>query len=394
MNFKLLIEELLLEEKRIEFLYKQFVETKKLTKQEFDQLVKADPTPQQKYLPALIKWVMYYKKQTKRDLDKRRNEINYRLFFEDLEFKIKSNLELHNRIPSKFKHSDILKYENAEDFNSDGSYVKDNLDYLELQKGREKKVVYEESLKIGETKTYNVYKIPKGRMDLYPASKYFASGTDWCTKGSDQFANYIKMDDLFIFVSKVDPNTKYQLHVEEMQIADKFDDQKLLRHIPDYEEIIKPSELCQTINSSNVIKGHVKSFIKQFQEKYNTVDFNNETVEKLYYDIDDLILGIKDNDYEEIYNIIMAKYENVFIKQSSMSLIQIEEPEIFDFCLNKLNVDLNELMDKAEDFTSTAEWEEYNNQHFDNMVNSLISECVVKHNVANEIRKYYPSFEW
>ena len=51
-------------------------------------------------------------------------------------------------------------------------------------------------------------------------------------------------------------------------------------------------------------------------------------------------------------------------------------------------------MDKAEDFTSTAEWEEYNNQHFDNMVNSLISECVVKHNVANEIRKYYPSFEW
>ena len=51
-------------------------------------------------------------------------------------------------------------------------------------------------------------------------------------------------------------------------------------------------------------------------------------------------------------------------------------------------------INKAEDFTSTAEWEEYNNQHFDNMVNSLISECVVKHNVANEIRKYYPSFEW
>ena len=81
MIFKDILESLLVEESRIEFLKNQSVGQKKLTEKEFDALLQNDPTQNKKYLQVLIKWVLQYKKPVTRDIDKRRNEINYRLFY-------------------------------------------------------------------------------------------------------------------------------------------------------------------------------------------------------------------------------------------------------------------------------------------------------------------------
>jgi hypothetical protein len=394
MIFKDIIESLLVEESRIDFLKNQSVGQKKLTEKEFNTLLDNDPTPNKKYLQVLIKWVLQYKKPVTRDIDKRRNEINYRLFFEDLAYKIKSNLELHNRIPNKFRHVDILKYPTAEDFNSDGAHVKDNTDYLELTKGKQKKVVYEDTFKIGETKTFNVYKLPKGRFDLYPASKYFASGTDWCTKGSDQFENYIKMDELFIFISKVDPTEKYQFHAQEMQLADKFDDQMLVRNIPDYETIVPWFKMCDILHSIPEIKTLVKNFMEEIHTVLKKDQSRDALFNELRNEINNLYDHIKDHAYETIANEVTIKHEKEFLVESSKSLIELREPEIYDYCVNVLGFDLNDLMEKSEDMTSTWEWEEYSDQHFSGMIHKGIEECILVGIVIREIKKTNPDFEW
>lgn len=394
MIFKDILESLLVEESRIEFLKNQSVGQKKLTEKEFDALLQNDPTQNKKYLQVLIKWVLQYKKPVTRDIDKRRNEINYRLFFEDLPYKIKSNLELHNRIPNKFRHVDILKYPSAEDFNSDGAHVKDNTDYLELTKGKEKKVVYEDTFKIGETKTFDVYKLPKGRFDLYPASKYFASGTDWCTKGSDQFENYIKMDDLFIFVSKVDPTEKYQLHVEEMQLADRFDDQMLIRNVPDYEEIVPISGLCNIIHSIPEIKTLVRNFMEEIAVVLKKDQSRDDLFNDLRNEINNLYDHIKDHSFDTISNEVTINYEKEFTIESSKSLIQLREPEIYNYCVNVLNVNLDDLMEKSEDMTNTWEWQEYNDQHFSGLIHKGIEDCILMGVVVKEINKTNPDFLW
>lgn len=392
MNFRETIEEILLTENRIDFFKTQYVDTNKVSQKEFDAIIEGDPTPNKKYIGVLIKWLMFYKKPVKRELDRRRKEIDYRLFFEDLPVKIKSNLELHNRMANKFKHSDIMKYDTAESFNVDGAHVKDNLDYFELQKGREKKVVYEESLKIGETNTFNVYKIPKGRIDLYPASKYFASGTDWCTKGSDQFANYIKSDDLFIFISKVDPTEKYQLHVDEMQFADKFDTDLNLRNIPDYIEIVDQKFMCKIINSSPIVKNHINEFFNILNDyRKETKKQNKKDIES---GIDNLYEDLLNDSFEEISENILAKYEKIFSRETSKSLIKVQVPEIYEFCVNTLKIDMEKLLDDAEDMGSTLEWEDYNNQYYAETINQGIEKCVIVNIVLPEVRKIIPDIKW
>lgn len=403
MNFRETIEEILLTENRIDFFKTQYVDTNKVSQKEFDAIIEGDPTPNKKYIGVLIKWLMFYKKPVKRELDKRRKEIDYRLFFEDLPVKIKSNLELHNRMSNKFKHSDIMKYETAEAFNVDGAHVKDNLDYFELQKGKQKKVVYEESLKIGETQNFNVYKIPKGRIDLYPASKFFASGTDWCTKGSDQFANYIKSDDLFIFINKVDPTEKYQLHIDEKQFADKFDSDLNLRNIPDYIEIVDKNFLCKLINSLGIVKSSTQKFfnnVKEFISNENRVIKTSsgkeiDRIEKeLYKEVEDLYYELIDSAFEEISDGVLAKYEKVFSKETSKSLIKVQVPELYDYCENVLNIDMSKLLDDAEDMGSTFEWEEYNNGYYQQIISEGIDKCVIVNVVLPEMKKIIPNFKW
>jgi hypothetical protein len=75
MIFKDILESLLVEESRIEFLKNQSVGQKKLTEKEFDSLLQNDPTQNKKYLQVLIKWVLQYKKPVTRDIDKRRSKI-------------------------------------------------------------------------------------------------------------------------------------------------------------------------------------------------------------------------------------------------------------------------------------------------------------------------------
>ena len=81
-------------------------------------------------------------------------------------------------------------------------------------------------LYIGDVDGFQVYKLPKGRKDLYGASKALGS-IDWCTANTEQrrdFDNYIRKDDLFIFIKG---SEKYQFHYSDKQFMDK-DDQSVI----------------------------------------------------------------------------------------------------------------------------------------------------------------------
>ena len=78
-------------------------------------------------------------------------------------------------------------------------------------------------LEIGQIDGFVVYKLPKGRTDLYGASCELGSGTEWCTatgKTRDLFDKHIQEDDLYIFVRD---NEKYQFHYATNQFMDKND---------------------------------------------------------------------------------------------------------------------------------------------------------------------------
>ena len=82
-------------------------------------------------------------------------------------------------------------------------------------------------------------------------------------------------------------------------------------------------------------------------------------------EINNLYDHIKDHSFDTISNEVTINYEKEFTIESSKSLIQLREPEIYNYCVNVLNVNLDDLMEKSEDMTNTWEWQEYNDQHLE-----------------------------
>jgi hypothetical protein len=197
MKLSRLLYELLVESKEAQ-LRKNFVKTGKLTDQEFDKIIEADPTNIKKY----SEWLMnkFYKDFKKPNLDDKGNikpgsRREVMRFFEDLPATT-NNLELFNRIGAKFPKKNIQDY-GFDEFQHVSAEVKEKLGDTELSKGKESGSKYPE-LEIGNVEGYTVYKLPQNRPDLEPVACDLGKEMGWCT-ADGHYNRYNRNDAIFIF---------------------------------------------------------------------------------------------------------------------------------------------------------------------------------------------------
>ena len=128
--------------------------------------------------------------------------------------------------------------------------------------------------------------------------------------------------------------------------------------------------------------------------RIRSISLNNDLFNDLRNEINNLYDHIKDHSFDTISNEVTINYEKEFTIESSKSLIQLREPEIYNYCVNVLNVNLDDLMEKSEDMTNTWEWQEYNDQHFSGLIHKGIEDCILMGVVVKEINKTNPDFLW
>ena len=96
---------------------------------------------------------------------------------------------------------------------------------ISQQKGVSKSEKYKK-LKLGEVDGYEIFKFPKGSKDLYGASCELGAGTDWCTATGNTdtwFLDYISKGDIYVIINKSNPKDKYQFHYESDQFMNPDD---------------------------------------------------------------------------------------------------------------------------------------------------------------------------
>tara|TARA_R100000657_G_C4643390_1_gene88880 strand:+ start:150 stop:845 length:696 start_codon:yes stop_codon:yes gene_type:complete len=96
---------------------------------------------------------------------------------------------------------------------------------ISQQKGVSKSEKYTK-LKLGEVDGYEIFKFPKGSKDLYGASCELGAGTSWCTATGNTdtwFLDYISQGDIYVIINKSNPKDKYQFHYESNQFMDPDD---------------------------------------------------------------------------------------------------------------------------------------------------------------------------
>lgn len=210
MKLKLILENLL-NEVSVETLKSHFVDTGKISLEDFEESAKVT-----KNKSAYLTWLL--KRLDNKDIKS-----------EDI-YKFEKYFDIFNRRKREYPHQDINKYKTASDIST---FIKQSLEIQNKeskspsdQKGVAKANKFKE-YEIGVVDGYTVYKIPKGRKDLYGMSCELGSGTEWCTasgKHRKNFDEYIETDNLYIFVKGAD---KYQFHYESGQFMDK-DDQSVI----------------------------------------------------------------------------------------------------------------------------------------------------------------------
>lgn len=141
-------------------------------------------------------------------------------------YKYKKYFNIFERRKKEYPFTDINTYRSLKDVQH---FISTSIKLLDMeysdpsqQKGIEKSDKYREFY-IGEVDGFKVYKLPKGRNDLYGASCELGSNTEWCTatgKNRGYFDQYIMKDDLYIFTKK---DEKYQFHYQSDQFMDKDD---------------------------------------------------------------------------------------------------------------------------------------------------------------------------
>mgnify|MGYP003116286524 FL=1 len=143
--------------------------------------------------------------------------------------KYKKHLETFKRNKREYPLKDInmVKDQNALDYfikKSREIQAREEED-ISQQKGVSKSEKYTK-LKLGEVDGYEIFKFPKGSKELYGASCELGSGTDWCTATGNTdsfFQDYISKGDIYIITSKSNPKEKYQFHYETDSFMDSDD---------------------------------------------------------------------------------------------------------------------------------------------------------------------------
>lgn len=208
MKLKTLIKEIL-SEVSMDQIKVQFVDSEKITPEEFEAINQAT-----KGKGAYATWL------AKKVADKT-------IKGEDI-YKFEEYLDIFTRRKRDYPYQDINQYKTVKDIEDfirkSFEIEKQETEDPSAAKGVSKDIKYKE-LYIGNTDGFNVYKIPKGRNDLYGVSCDLGKGTKWCTatgKTRNWFDSHIKDGPLFIFIN---PSTgeKYQFQYESNQYKDKLD---------------------------------------------------------------------------------------------------------------------------------------------------------------------------
>ncbi len=203
----------LLFEVSLDQLKTQFVDTGKITDSEFTEIVDATGGKS-----AYATWLT---KHVATKIIKPEDLYKYNAYF-----------KIFDRRKREYPFQDINQYKTTQDI---AQFIAKSVEIVNLeridpsqQKGVAKTDRYAE-FKIGEVEGFTVYKLPKGRKDLYGASCELGSGTEWCTatgKTQKYFKHYIAHGPLFIFI-KPGSDEKYQFSYEEQQFMDKDDNSVL-----------------------------------------------------------------------------------------------------------------------------------------------------------------------
>lgn len=197
----------LINEISLDMLRSQFVDTKKISSQDFAEIEKVTAGK-----TAYATWLA----------SKVANKI---IKPEDIS-KYKEYFAIFDRRKKEYPFQDIGQYKDASQI---ASFIEKTVELkheeqkdISTQKGVSTDDKYRE-LYLGDVEGYKVYKIPKGRKDLYGASCELGSGTEWCTATGNtrnHFDSYISGDDLYIFIKGKD---KYQFSYKDNDFMDKND---------------------------------------------------------------------------------------------------------------------------------------------------------------------------
>jgi len=246
---KLLLEQIqLLLEARIDFLEDKYVlkpeektDGKKLNKRDFDKLAEVDPTKTKESLEWLIRKYLAEKGD------------NPRQWWED-SYKITEALELFSKVKKSNRlepnQKDINQYKTTSDFIKTMGTVADKLTTAEKEAGTSWTEKYKALRLPGEAPGgFLVWMIPQAPTlpeqraeffkQYYPISCDLGSGTKWCTatgKTDNWFRVYTKKSPLYIFLSKTDPNERYQIHYNgnSTQVMDILDEPYKGKYVPGF----------------------------------------------------------------------------------------------------------------------------------------------------------------
>jgi hypothetical protein len=199
----------LLLEVSIDQLKTQFVDTGKITDSEFTEIIDS-AGGRSAYATWLTKQV-----------------VSKNIKPEDL-YKYNAYFKIFNRRKREYPFQDINQYKTPQDI---AQFISKSVDLANAekadpsqQKGVAKTNKYSE-FHMGKVDGFDVYKLPKGRTDLYNTSCELGSGTEWCTatgKTDTHFNQYINDGPLFIFI-KPGSDEKYQFNYESKSFMDKND---------------------------------------------------------------------------------------------------------------------------------------------------------------------------
>jgi len=197
-----------LTEVSVEQLKTQFVDSGKISEKDFNEITNATSKT------AYITWL------AKKVADKI-------IKAEDI-YKYKKYFNIFDRRKKEYPLVDINQYKTQDDLsqfiNKSVEIANRESEDVSQQKGVSKEDKYKEFY-LGSVDGFNVYKLPKGRKDLYNASCELGSGTEWCTatgKTEDHFNKYISKGPLFIFL-KPGSSKKYQFSYETESFMNEKD---------------------------------------------------------------------------------------------------------------------------------------------------------------------------
>jgi len=199
----------ILTEASFEQLKAQFVDTGKIDQKLFNS-IQSSSNGKSAYATWLIKRVS-----------------NKMILPEDV-YKWEKYFKFFDKYRNKFEIKDINLIKTPNDIKNLVIRVKSIEDAIESdpsKAGGSNKMEKYKEFYIGNVDGFDVFKLDKGRKDLYGVSCDLGSGTEWCTatgKTAQHFNNYIDEGPLFIFIKK-GSDEKYQFSYETSQFMDKDD---------------------------------------------------------------------------------------------------------------------------------------------------------------------------